>query len=60
MTSMITTLGTATSKNPSLRTTVPAAVVKQLHLKKGSKLDWMFDKENGIDIVVIRPLRTRG
>ena len=57
MTSMITTLGTATSKNPSLRTTVPAAVVKQLHLKKGDKLDWAFESDR---VVLIRPIRTRG
>jgi hypothetical protein len=38
-----TTLSRASSKFQSLRTTVPASVVKQWRLKEGDMLDWSWE-----------------
>ncbi len=40
----------------SLRTTVPASIVKQFNLKDGDKLDWTLKVEDGELIIVIKPL----
>ena len=50
---METALTKATSKSESLRTTVPAAIVKQFDLKEGDKLVWdMIPKRNKLTISV--------
>lgn len=59
MTSMETTLTSASTKNTSLRTTVPAAVVKQLHLNEGDKIYWDVDYEYGKRYIIIRPKKYR-
>ncbi|MBD3252267.1 AbrB family transcriptional regulator [Candidatus Pacearchaeota archaeon] len=50
-----TTLTKASTKSESLRTTVPAGIVKQFSLKEGDKLDWMLKAEDGKIIIVIKP-----
>ena len=49
-----TVLSKATSKSSSLRTTVPAGVVKQLKLKVGDKLDWVLKADRNRLIVEIK------
>ncbi len=52
-----TTLTPASTKTTSLRTTVPAGIVKQFNLKRGDKLEWKIRAENrGKLIVVVRPI----
>ena len=56
--------GTVTAVTPvrpdadSLRTTIPAWVVKHMKLTKGDRLDWTLDKKGGVWIV--RVDRTEG
>jgi len=52
----VTTL-TPANKSNSLRTTVPASVVRHFRLSKGDKLDWEFKAQNGEVVVVVRPLK---
>lgn len=42
---MKTKLTKANSNGPSLRTTVPATIVRKLELKEGSCINWELDKE---------------
>lgn len=54
-----TTLTHASTKTQSLRTTVPAGIVKQFGLKVGDKLEWKIKAENkGKLIVVVTPIST--
>lgn len=50
---MKTKLTKANTTSPSLRTTVPAAIVKQLGLEEGSCLNWELDKEKNRWIVLV-------
>jgi bifunctional DNA-binding transcriptional regulator/antitoxin component of YhaV-PrlF toxin-antitoxin module len=51
-----TTLAKQTSKSDSLRTTVPAGIVRQFGLKEGDKLEWNIEsKKNKLVIVVTVP-----
>lgn len=53
------TLTKAHTKTQSLRTTVPAGVVKQLNLKEGDMLEWKITAESkGKLIVVVRPIKS--
>jgi antitoxin component of MazEF toxin-antitoxin module len=40
----------------SLRTTIPIAVVRQLNIKEGDKLQWEFAVKNGEIIVKFRKI----
>jgi len=53
----ITTLTKAATKTTSLRTTVPASIVKQFNLSNGSQLDWVLTVKDGEMIIVVRPLK---
>jgi bifunctional DNA-binding transcriptional regulator/antitoxin component of YhaV-PrlF toxin-antitoxin module len=53
----ITTLTRAATKTTSLRTTVPASIVRQFDLKDGDKLDWLLDIKDGKMILVVTPLK---
>ncbi len=45
-----------TSKSESLRTTVPAGIVRQFGLKEGDKLEWNIEtRKNKLIIVVTVP-----
>lgn len=50
----ITTLTKAATKTTSLRTTVPASIVRQFNLKDGDKLDWTLDIKDGKMIIIVR------
>jgi hypothetical protein len=41
----------------SLRTTVPASIVRQFNLRDGDKLDWSLDIKNGTMIVLVQPVK---
>jgi len=51
-----TTLTKASTKSESLRTTVPAGIVKQFSLNEGDKLDWTLKAENGELIIKVKPI----
>jgi len=55
----ITYLTKATSKSPSLRTTVPMSLVRQFGLTEDDKLDWILKAEDGEIIIVIKPIKNR-
>jgi hypothetical protein len=53
-----TTIATrAQSKYMSLRTTIPIAIVRQLKIKEGDKLDWEFAVESGEIIVKFKKIK---
>jgi bifunctional DNA-binding transcriptional regulator/antitoxin component of YhaV-PrlF toxin-antitoxin module len=52
----VTTLTKAATNTTSLRTTVPASIVKQFNLSDGDKLDWSIDIKDGKMVVLVRPL----
>jgi bifunctional DNA-binding transcriptional regulator/antitoxin component of YhaV-PrlF toxin-antitoxin module len=51
-----TILTPASTKTESLRTTVPAWIVKQLGLKKGDKLNWIIEARKDKLIVIVSPI----
>lgn len=53
----ITTLTKAATKTTSLRTTVPASIVRQFNVKDGDKLDWSLDVKDGKMIVLVQPIK---
>lgn len=52
-----TTLTRAATRTTSLRTTVPASMVRQFGLKDGDKLDWCLKVENGEMVIEVKPLK---
>jgi antitoxin component of MazEF toxin-antitoxin module len=52
-----TKLSRANDTSNSLRTTVPAGIVKQFGLKDGSKLTWKLDVEGGKIVIKVWPVR---
>lgn len=52
----ITTLTKAAPKTISLRTTVPANIVRQFKLADGDKLDWTLEVQDGKMIIVVTPI----
>lgn len=55
----ITTLTKAATRTTSLRTTVPASIVRQFDLESGDRLDWSLKVESGEMIIVVKPMKTR-
>lgn len=53
----ITYLNKATSKNESLRTTVPRSIVNQFGLTEYDKLEWILKAEDGELIIQVKPLK---
>ena len=54
----ITSLTKANKTSESLRTTVPASVIKQFDLMEGDKLRWQFEtNKKGEIFVKIEPIR---
>ncbi len=53
-----TSLTKAASNTTSLRTTVPASIIKQFQLKEGDSLEWLLEAEEkgkiGIKVVPIK------
>lgn len=55
----ITIITSATSKSKSLRTTIPAGIVRQFSLTEGSKLGWQIEaREKNELVIVLKPVRT--
>jgi hypothetical protein len=52
----ITTLNKAATRTTSLRTTVPASIVKQFNLRDKGKLDWTLEVREGKMIIVVTPI----
>ncbi len=50
-----TTLNKAATKTASLRTTVPASIVRQFNLKDGDRIDWNLKAEGGEMVIVVKP-----
>jgi bifunctional DNA-binding transcriptional regulator/antitoxin component of YhaV-PrlF toxin-antitoxin module len=53
---MKTTVARASTKSDSLRTTVPAGIVKQFDLKEGDILEWVIEPRKNKLVVVLTPL----
>ena len=53
----VTMLSKANNSSSSLRTTVPAGIVKQFGLKDGSKLAWVLDVEDGEIVIKLKPIK---
>lgn len=54
----ITSLTRANKSSDSLRTTVPASIIKQFELIEGDQLRWKLESEkNGIIHVKIEPIK---
>ena len=51
----LTTLTKAATQTTSLRTTVPANIIRQFGLGNGDKLDWMLDIKEGKMLIVVTP-----
>jgi len=56
----ITTLIRAATNSTSLRTTVPASIVKQFYLKEGDQLDWFLIVKGESIVILVQPLARRG
>ena len=52
-----TTLTPAQSKSRSLRTTVPASIIRHFGLSDGDQLTWELEPRDGKIIVVVRPTK---
>ena len=53
----ITTLTKAAPKTISLRTTVPANIVRQFKMREGDKLDWTLEVQDGKMVIVVTPIK---
>jgi bifunctional DNA-binding transcriptional regulator/antitoxin component of YhaV-PrlF toxin-antitoxin module len=51
----ITCLNKATTKNESLRTTVPASIIKQFGLTEYDKLEWILKAEGNELVIIVKP-----
>jgi bifunctional DNA-binding transcriptional regulator/antitoxin component of YhaV-PrlF toxin-antitoxin module len=51
----ITYLNKATTKNESLRTTVPRSIVQQFGLTEYDMLEWILKAEGGELVIVVKP-----
>jgi hypothetical protein len=52
----ITFVAKANSRSKSLRTTIPASVVRQFGFKEGGRLLWKMEVEDNKLIIKIKPL----
>ena len=51
----ITNLNKATSKNESLRTTVPRSIINQFGLTEYDKLEWILKAEGSELVIIVKP-----
>lgn len=54
----ITNLNKATSKNESLRTTVPRSIIQQFGLTEYDKLEWILKAEGSELIIIVKPQKS--
>jgi bifunctional DNA-binding transcriptional regulator/antitoxin component of YhaV-PrlF toxin-antitoxin module len=52
-----TSLTKAATRTTSLRTTVPASIVRQFNLEEKDKLEWILKAENGTMVIVVKPIK---
>jgi hypothetical protein len=55
----ITNLNKATTKNESLRTTVPRSIIKQFGLTENNQLEWVLKVESGELIIQVKPIKVQ-
>lgn len=55
----ITNLNKATTKNESLRTTVPRSIIKQFGLTENDQMDWNLKAENGEIVIQVKPIKNK-
>ena len=55
----VTTLTRANKNSESLRTTVPASIIKQFDLKDGDQLVWRFETDKKGIFVKIEPINKK-
>jgi hypothetical protein len=55
----VTTLMHANKNSESLRTTVPASIIKQFDLKDGYQLVWQFETDNMGIFIKIEPIEEK-
>lgn len=55
----LTNLNKATSKNESLRTTVPRSIIKQFNLTENDQLEWNLLAEGGELIIHVKPIKVK-
>ncbi len=55
----ITNLNKATTKNESLRTTVPRSIIKQFGLTQDDQLEWNLKAEGGDLIIQVKPIKAQ-
>ena len=53
-----TSINKATSKNSSLRTTIPRSIVTQFGLTYKDKLEWILKAENNKLVIQVKPIKT--
>jgi phosphopantothenate synthetase len=53
----VTTLSRAHDRSDSLRTTVPASIVRLLELEEGDKIEWILEPGKGKFVVKIQPFK---
>ena len=52
-----TSLTKAASNSPSLRTTVPATIVKQFGLVEGDQLEWELQAQESKMVITVKPIK---
>jgi hypothetical protein len=55
----ITNLNKATTKNESLRTTVPRSIIKHYGLTEDDQLEWNLKAEDGEIIIHVKPIKRK-
>lgn len=55
----ITTLTRANKNSESLRTTVPASIIKQFGLEDGDRLTWRLEPDNKQLFIKIEPIKKK-
>lgn len=53
----VTTLGRANNTGKSLRTTVPASIIKQYDLREGDRLKWRLEADNNGIYIKVEPIK---
>lgn len=53
----ITTVNKAATRTTSLRTTVPANIVRQFKIEDGDKLEWELEARNNALIIIVKPIK---
>lgn len=54
-----TVLTAATTQSKSLRTTIPAGIVRQFALGEGDKLRWKIEAKGNELVIVARPVKKK-